>query len=147
MKRQLCTCLLALAALLLAPSVLTAQGGFVVIVHSDNPIDSIDRETLSRMFMGRIGKWESGLRVAPIDLESESETRGAFTSAVHKRKVFAVVNYWQTQLFSGKSSPPPEERDPAKIVAWVSSTPGAVGYVPSDAELGPLVKVLEVRGI
>ena len=99
------------------------------------------------MFMGRIGKWDNGQRVAPIDLDSDSETRAAFTRAVHKRKVFAIVNYWQTQLFSGKSSPPPKESDPAKIVDWVGRSPGGVGYVPSGTELGSSVKSIQVDGI
>ena len=64
----------------------------------------------------------------------------------NQRSVPAVKNYWQSMIFSGRGTPPPEAQLPDQVLAFVRADPGAVGYVPADTELGEGVKVLAVNG-
>jgi hypothetical protein len=52
--------------------------------------------------------------------------------------------YWNQQIFSGKGVPPPEADSTAAAVAYVLANPGAIAYLPADADPGR-VKVIEVR--
>ena len=116
-----------------------------VIVHKDNPADSISKKDLSLLLLKKKKRWANRLRADPIDLESTSTVRNAFTKDVHGRSVSSIKNYWQRQIFSGREVPPPEVASDAEVIAHVSSHPGGIGYVSASATLtGTGVKVLDL---
>ena len=120
---------------------------FVVVVNAENPITSIDRDDLSRIFFKRDAKWPDGMLVDPVDLIESQPSRAAFSKSVHRKPVGAVRAFWQQQIFSGRDVPPPEESTEANVVAWVSKHVGGVGYVSSTLALVAGVKVIEVQGV
>ena len=141
--------LLAAAALLLsaalAPRVTRAQGsGFVVIVNASNATTVLPRAEVSRLFLKQVPRWPDGNPVIAVDLADRSPTRFAFSKAVHGRTTNAVKTYWQQQVFSGRGVPPSERDTDADVVAFVREVPNAIGYVSSDAALGPGVKPVTV---
>ncbi len=148
MPKKLAATILTLAALLLVggAGLLTAQasGDYQVIVHPDNPTDSLDKKTLSRYFLKKTSRWDFGDKPAikPVDLVPSSKTREAFTVDIHRRKLSAVKSYWQQRIFSGRGVPPPEvaEQD---ALEFVRSNPEAIAYVSARASTSG-VKVLTV---
>ena len=125
-----------------------AGGGFRVIVNPATPITTLSRDQLSRLFLRKVSRWDGGPPVAPVDLreggsEQAAATRDAFTRAVHHRTVEMVTLYWQRQIFSGRQLPPPERASEAEVIAYVRSTPGAIGYVSDDADVRG-VRVVDV---
>lgn len=123
-----------------------AAGEFVVIVNAANPTVSVDRDDLSRMFFKRLVKWPNGVAVDPIDLSPVTQPRIAFTKSVHRKPVGAVRAFWQQQIFSGRSVPPPEKGSDADVIEYVRQNPGAVGYISASHQLQSGVKPLEIRG-
>jgi ABC-type phosphate transport system substrate-binding protein len=119
---------------------------FKVVINESNTTTSIARANLSDCFMNQAATftWISGQPLVPIDQAANSETRQAFSLDIHGRDVNAVKSYWQRQIFTGKAVPPQERASDEEVLAFVRSTPGAVGYVSASTELGPGVKELEV---
>ena len=114
-----------------------------VIVHPDNPAQSLRRDEVSRLFLKKITRWSDGRPAAPVDLVESSPARNAFSRDVHLRPPAAIKKYWQQMLFSGESAPPPEVATEADVLALVRSDPAAIGYVSDEAVLRG-VKILDV---
>ncbi len=119
----------ALLSLLLSSPV-SAQGlGYQVIVHPDNPADSLASTEVAAYLLKKKGAWPDGVAVEPVDLADGSSVREALSLDVHNRSTSKIVVYWQRQIFSGREVPPPKLATDADVVAYVASHPGAIGYV------------------
>ena len=55
------------------------------------------------------------------------------------------MSFWQQQIFAGKDVPPDTKASDADVIAFVSATPGAIGYVSAGAAVAG-VKVVKVGG-
>ena len=132
---------LALAAAPTAPAA-TAEG-FQVIVNAANPVSTVPKDLLGRMFLKKVQKWENGQAVAAVDQDQASAARAAFSKVVLGKPVSAVASYWQQQIFAGRDVPPAEKNGDAAVVAYVKANPGAVGYVSGNAPAD--VKVVTVE--
>ncbi len=114
-----------------APSPLSTE--FRVIVNASNPVRSLSREDVAAYFLRRRTSWPDGGPVAPVDLPAETAVRDTFSRQILHRTPGAVSAYWVQEIFAGRSEPPPVKNTDAAIVAYVSSTPGAIGYVAAAA--------------
>ncbi len=141
---------LALAVLLLLGlgsvwSDLQAQGtSFKVIVNDSNPIESLSKTDVSRLFLKKGTLWKSGFGVSPVDQPPRGELRAEFSESIHRKKVDWIQGYWRKLIFSGRNTPPPELASDREVLDFVRHNVGAVGYVSSRATLGEGVKVLEI---
>lgn len=120
------------------------DAAFRVIVHPDNPVRTIDRAALSKMFLKEASKWDDGETAHPVDLRSDSDTRSKFSESVIRRSIAAVRSYWQQRIFSGRGVPPPEVESDADVVRHVLRYRGSVGYVSGRADIGK-ARVLSVN--
>lgn len=119
-------------------------GDYVVIVHPDNPVDSLSKDELSKLFLKRMTKWKTGDAVTPVDQPQASAIRSAFSKSVLGKPVGAVVSYWQQQIFTGRDVPPAEKAGDAAVIAFVRANAGAIGYVSSGSAASG-VRVVPVR--
>jgi len=108
---------------------------FVIIVHPSNKTSSIKRKTAGGMFLKKIVTWETGVRVAPVDLPATSALRDRFSRDVHGKPTSAIRSYWQQQVFSGRGTPPAELANDGEVLAWVRRHDGAIAYVDKDTKL------------
>ena len=113
--------------------------GFQVIVSVSNPLTSIERERLARIFIKSETRWENGREIAVVDQSGRSPVRLNFSRDVLKTvgmsRMSAIQSYWQQQLFSGRGSPPPIKATDTEVRDFVAENPSAIGYVAADAEL------------
>lgn len=129
--------------LLLAATSAPAQDvAFLVVVHESNPVSSMSKVDVSRMFLKKTTHWESGFKVKPVDQAASSAVRESFSKAILNREVRAIKAYWQKLLFSGRAAPPPELNSDREILEYVRNNTGAIGYVSAAAALGSEVKRL-----
>jgi ABC-type phosphate transport system substrate-binding protein len=117
---------------------------FKIVVHPKNSVASIDRDQLRNMFLKKRVVWSDGETIRPIDLSTKFSIREHFVRSVLKKTPAQLKTYWNQQIFSGKGVPPPEAGSPADVVNYVLLHPGAVGYVPFDADVRG-AKVVEVK--
>jgi ABC-type phosphate transport system substrate-binding protein len=132
--------LLALAA----PQERAPAQGFVVVVNAANPVQSLSADQVSKYFLKKVGQWDGGQRVLPVELSETIATRQAFTQNIHRKPLSAVKSYWQQQVFSGRDVPPPVKSADTAVLEYVRANPGAIGYVSSAATLGSGVKTVTI---
>jgi len=117
----------------LLPLTSGAADGFKVVANKDVPVSHMTRSDLARVFMKKQIEWSSGTAVAPVDQSTVSMVRAAFTQDVHEKKTSSIARYWQRQIFTGRGVPPTIRDSDAEVLAFVQTTPGAIGYVAADA--------------
>lgn len=122
--------LLTLAISLLCAASASAEE-FKVIVNNSVKLDLLSKKDASAIFLKKTAKWGNGTPVVPVD-QIESAVRDAFSKTVHGKATAAVKSYWNQQIFSGRDVPPLEKPSNSEVLAFVRSTPGAIGYVSAD---------------
>lgn len=127
-----------------AAGTLAAQNGFVVIVNEASEVQELPVDAVSKMFFKRMTEWPNGQTVVPVDLPNSASIREAFSQSVHGKSVSAVTAFWNRQIFSGRGVPPAERATGSEVVAYVRSTPNAIGYVPTGTRLGSGVRAIRL---
>jgi ABC-type phosphate transport system substrate-binding protein len=131
-------------AVALAAGSLAATDDYKVIVHPDNPVTSVDRGFLRDAYLRKVTDWTGDGPIRPIDLAKRFSVRERFLQEVLKKTPAQLKIYWNQQIFSGKGVPPPEADSTAAAVAYVLATPGAIAYLPIDADPGK-AKMIKVN--
>ncbi len=121
----------------------SAAGAFRVIVHPQVKGSEIPRAVLSAIFLKQALKWGDGRPVVPVDQSVQSAVRRLFSSEVLKQGIVEVQVYWQRKITAGLV-PPPVKTSDEDIVAFVASTPGAIGYVSTSTSLPNTVREVAV---
>ena len=114
-----------------------------IVVHPDNPSETLTREEVSRLFLKKSTKWADGTTAVPIDLHVKVKVREAFSKDIHGRSAESIKKYWQQMVFSGQAAPPAEVATEEDVLAHVRSEPAAIGYVSDECVLRG-VKILDV---
>jgi ABC-type phosphate transport system substrate-binding protein len=109
-----------------------------------NPLSSIKREELSRIFLKKVTKWPDGRAVIAVDLFENSPVRSRFSTEVHGRPAGALRAYWQQKIYSGSGLPPITKPSDQAVAAFVQDNPNAVGYLSLSAPPPDRTKVLTV---
>ena len=138
------TMILAISSLLAVLVPAAAAQDFKVVVNSSNDVQTASKQQLSRCFLKQTATWINGAPILPVDQAAGSAVREKFSKEIMERDVSAVKSFWQRQIFSGRSVPPPEKASDAEVLAFVAANVGAIGYVSAGANLGSGVKVLTV---
>ena len=120
-----------------------AAAAFRVIVHSDVKGSQIPRSALSAIFLKQALKWGDGRPAAPVDQSTQSAVRRQFCVDVLKQGIVEVQVYWQRKIAAGQV-PPPVKTSDEEVVAFVASTPGAIGYVSPSTTLPDTVREVTV---
>lgn len=134
--------LLILAATLLTEPATGPDAPAKVIVNATNPVTSLTRERVSKMFLKKQPRWDDGRAVRPVE-PADRRLQEAFAQAFHGKSRKAVDQYWRELIFSGRETPPEEKAKEAAVVAAVAEDPAAIGYV-EQAPTDPNVKVVPV---
>lgn len=136
---------LALAALALAASLgADPAGDFKLIVNSANPVTALRRDAVKRMFLRKATTWASGQPVAPVDQRRNAPIRRAFSESILDKEPAEIAAYWNQQIFSGRSVPPPAKASDSEVLAYVRDNANAIGYVSADAEIGEGVRIIPI---
>jgi ABC-type phosphate transport system substrate-binding protein len=126
------------AIVLLAAANVWAQGGnYKVVVNSSNPVASMTRDEVARIFLKKSTKFPDGRSASPVDLPVNSATREGFSRSVLGKPASAVDAYWQQQIFSGRDIPPPQKSEAAAI-NFVRSNENGIAYVSAGADTAGL---------
>jgi len=134
----------AVVILPLAAALSAQQYPFKVIVRSDHSGNAIRRQELGDIFLGKRAQWGDGRTLLAVDQSIHSQVRAAFVWEVLGQSAAAVENYWRKQLMTGGRRPPPVKDTDAKVIAFVASKPGTIGYVLAETELPEGVMVLRM---
>ena len=106
----------------------------LVISHPANPVTALAKEELQRIFLNKLRRWQDGTRIIPVTLETGQIHEQFLETYVHKTRIQFSL-FWKRIIFTGKGIPPTTFSTEIEVVAYVSGTPGAIGYVSSQTPL------------
>jgi ABC-type phosphate transport system substrate-binding protein len=141
--RRVLSSFVLIAALALAAAPSPASIAYRVIVHHEVKGARITRGTLSSIFLKQVPRWGDGSPIFPIDQSVRSDVRRTFSGEVLNQGVAEVQLYWQRKMVNGVV-PPPVKTSDEDVVNYVSSTPGAIGYVSASVAIPDSVKAVEL---
>lgn len=119
---------LCLLSMLLVSGLVGAAGDdLVVIAHPALP--KTDRITLQRLYTGRVVSI-SQQSVVPVNLPPGHPGRDEFLQWIMDQNEEQYTGYWLVRRYVGKGSAPQELGSIDEVVKYITTTPGAVGYVP-----------------
>ena len=130
------------ALLLLALAAMAADtraiDGVVVIGHAS--IKRLDAPTLARIYTGRVIELD-GVAVTAINANVGSEVRIRFLQVFLQQDEDKYTAYSTVRRYIGKGASPREMGKSSDVIRFVTSTPGAIGYIDA-ADLQPGLNVL-----
>jgi ABC-type phosphate transport system substrate-binding protein len=135
-------CAIAVVLTLASANVWVQGKSYKVIVNQSNPVSSMRREDMSRIFLKKTTKFPDGRGASPVDLPVNSSIREVFSKEVHGKPSSAVDAYWQQLIFSGRDVPPAQKNESGAL-EFVRSNENGIGYVSSGADTAG-VKVISV---
>lgn len=118
--------------------------GFRVITHPGVKGGKVPRETLAGIFLKRIVRWSDGTPIEPVERSLTSPLRADFSRKVLGRSPAEVQAYWGKAMRDGVRPPVVKSSDD-DVIAFVSSTSGAIGYVVGGRPLPATVKPLDLE--
>jgi ABC-type phosphate transport system substrate-binding protein len=134
-----------LAALVAGGSVPTAgaDAAYRVIVHPQVKGSQIQRATLSSIFLKQAPRWGDGSPVQPVDQSMRSRIRQSFVADVMQQPMVELQVFWSHKMATGVTPPPVKQTD-EDVIAFVATTPGAIGYVSSATPLPEGVRPIAI---
>ena len=141
MKRSKISYIVAIA-FFAAANVWGQGGGYKIVVNPSNPVTSMSKDDVARIFLKKSTKFPDGRSVSPMDLPVSSPIRESFSKSVHGKPASAVDALWQQQIFSGRDIPPPQKNEGA-VLDFVRSSENGIAYVSAGADTSGL-KVITI---
>lgn len=130
--------ILLMLALATASVDVRAGDGVVVIGHAN--VRRLDVLTVARIYTGKVIEVD-GVPVTAINANAGSEVRARFLQAFLNQDEDKYTAYWTVRRYIGKGASPRELAKSSDVIRFVTSTPGAIGYI-EEADLRPGLNVL-----
>jgi ABC-type phosphate transport system substrate-binding protein len=115
------------SVLLLFISVGLKAEEIAVIVHPSFDASDIDRQTLSRIFLG------SARQLTPYDQPASSAIRARFYQLATGRSAEQVKATWSKLVFSGQANFPEELINSKAIKKTIAADPKGISYIEKSA--------------
>jgi ABC-type phosphate transport system substrate-binding protein len=140
-SQTILTCLITAALFLTCASLAYAE--VIVIANSGVPVDSIDKNSLRDIFLGKKAFWDKDNKIVVTILKKGAIHEEFLTKYVGKTSA-QFQAYWNKLLYTGTGTPPVSFNTEQELVDYVSRNKGAVGYI--DAQTPHKnVKVIRVQ--
>lgn len=139
MKRMLIVCAILLGFTLSAG----AASDIVVIAHKDVKDESLSKDDVQDIYLGKKTKWEDNSEIKPVQYKSGTLHEDFLKDYVNRsRRLYQ--NHWNKMVFTGQGFPPKSFETYKELIEYIADTPGAVGYVKKGTETDA-VKVIEIK--
>ena len=119
-----------LAALVMLTSLIsTAHAQLVIIVSAQSPIQTLSKQQVSNIFLGRAHAYPDGRPAVPIDLQNGTPLRDEFSERIHGISSSQLHAYWSRMIFTGKGNPPRQAVPPQVAVKLTAANSQVISYV------------------
>lgn len=116
-----------------------------IVGNAEGTPAQLDSKELRSIFKAQKQWWDNDTKISIVLLKSSvpiSETIAEKVFAMTKNE---VKTYWIQIVFRGKAATPKHFDSEDAVIAYIESTPGAIGVVSADTNAGSL-KIIEVDG-
>ena len=104
-----------------------------VIVHPSNG-SSLDKSSISRIFLGKAKSFPGGGQAVPINLADGSGGSSDFNDKVLNKSASQLKAYWSKLVFTGKGTPPKTVDSDAEMIALIAANPNMIGFVEGSGD-------------
>ena len=109
-----------------------AFSDILVVISQKSTVSTIDKMTLSDIYLEHIHTFDNGSTVVPLNNRS---LKNVFYSDVTGHDSYDLQSYWSDMVFTSHGQPPTTLPDDNSIMILVSNNPNMVGYI-KDSSLG-----------
>lgn len=128
------------------PAEPAAETSVSLLIHPATAVPRTDRATIEEIYLGKKKTWSDGQPIVPVLLRETSEPSREFLMLFLGKSPEQYRAYWLKELFAGATSVPRTFDSPEKLLDFVASTPGAIGFVEGIPD-NPRVRVLPVTDL
>ena len=132
-RTKLVITLLLGALALSSPIASMATGALRVVANANTP--ELSEDTLQKIYLGKVVEVD-GHPITPVNLARGNSLRNEFMKQYLTQDDDKFVAYWTVRRYIGKGTPPREFATVAQQLEFLRATPGAVGYVDDNADVG-----------
>lgn len=123
-KRYLFTVFFLLALL---PAKVSAE--IVVIVNTDNEINTLTKRQVIDLYMGKNSHFPDGTRTLRFDQPNDSPARADFYHQLTQMKLPSINAYWARLIFTGRASAPVPLSGDQEMLEVIENNKYAIGYL------------------
>src|SRR5262245_56908487 len=137
-----------LVAATLESPVANAQspGDLAIVAHPDTPVTQLTLPELRQVMKGEKQYWKPDMAVVLFVRAATSQERTAVLGTIYQMTEPQFNQYWIAKQFRAEAtSAPTKLNSNALTQQFVSSTPGAIGFMAAH-DVKPGVKVLKIEG-
>jgi ABC-type phosphate transport system substrate-binding protein len=113
----------------------------VVIVNKKNGVDTLSKDEVLDIFMGRNRKLSSGVTAVPLDLPDSEADRQSFYYVLTGKNINQINAYWARLVLTGHATPPVTLHNEEAVIQRVSDNRNAIGYI-SRRKMNAQVKIV-----
>ncbi len=128
--------------ILMAWSAVALASGVVLIANSGVGEDSLSQKDVQAIFLNKKKSLANGK--VKIAVQKNAVVHEAFLKTYVKKSPSQFKSYYKKLIFTGKGKAPKSVADDNAMLAFVASTPGALGYVSEGSALDQ-VKVIKIQ--
>lgn len=104
---------------------------FIIIVNKNNPVSSMSKTELKRIYKKKQQVWDDGGLISPVDLSGK--ILSVFYKRIFNYSKTEIETYWIRQVFTRSLKPPIHQTSPEAVKRFVSSNKDAIGYIPAHS--------------
>ncbi len=113
----------------------TAHAGFVIVANSDSGLNEMSVAELKKVYLKKIPTLPNGKSATVVGL-TKGNARDEFLKTVLRKSESNLNSYWSRLMFSGRADSPRLFKTNSEVLDYIRSTPGAIGFVDSNVNLG-----------
>lgn len=117
--------------------------GVIVVAHPAVSVAEVSGADLKSLFLGKTTSWSDG-SPARTAMLTDGPALDEFLKRYIKKAPSHFGLYWKKAVYTGTGTPPAEYRTEAELIDYVTRTPGAIGFVSTDADVDG-VRVIAVK--
>lgn len=113
-------------------------GGIAIIVNKENPISSLSAGEVKLYWLRKIKKrWpELNKNIKPVDRKAKCPEQETFYSKILNMSAANVETYFIQKQYESAEKPQDKFQSDADIIEFVSSEPGAIGFISKNTSVG-----------
>lgn len=128
------TTIILFAVFFVCASILGFAKNFAVIVHQDNPTQTLTAKDLKMIFLGDKTTWQDRQPIIVAALKN-GEVHKEFLREIVKLSPMKFAMHWKQKIFTGSATGSQINffKSEEKLKEYVKANPAAIGYISVDS--------------
>ncbi len=124
----------------------TKQRRIAIVVHKDNPIDTLELGELRRIFLREKSRWPKDGAITVFDRHSDNPIQSLFADHVLRMTPGKLHEYWLNMKLTRGIEAPKRLRSARLLKNYLKRTKGGIGYMFED-EVDDTMRVVKLLSI